>query len=84
VAAALPEQLKTITGLFADATGWTQPGEQLDAQSVRRMMERYFELAQRVISRHGAVEARATHQADVEQRTENGNRLGLALGPTTG
>jgi len=53
VAAAPPEQLKTITVLFADVTGSTQLGERLDPEAVRRVMERYFELANRVITRHG-------------------------------
>jgi class 3 adenylate cyclase/tetratricopeptide (TPR) repeat protein len=52
-ASALPEQLKTITVLFADVTGSTELGERLDPEAVRRVMERYFELAQRVITRHG-------------------------------
>jgi class 3 adenylate cyclase/tetratricopeptide (TPR) repeat protein len=50
---ALPEQLKTITVLFADVTGSTELGERLDPEAVRRVMERYFDLAQRVITRHG-------------------------------
>jgi class 3 adenylate cyclase len=48
-----PEQLKTITVLFADVTGSTELGERLDPEAVRRVMQRYFELAQRVITRHG-------------------------------
>ena len=52
-AAAPPEQLKTITVLFADVTGSTQLGERLDPETVRRVMEGYFELASRVITRHG-------------------------------
>lgn len=52
-ATALPEQLKTITVLFADVTGSTQLGERLDPEAVRRVMERYFELANRIIARHG-------------------------------
>jgi class 3 adenylate cyclase/tetratricopeptide (TPR) repeat protein len=52
-AAAPPEQLKTITALFADVTGSTELGERLDPEAVRRLMERYFEFAQRVITRHG-------------------------------
>src|SRR5215813_15324009 len=52
-ATAPPEQLKTITVLFADVTGSTQLGERLDPETVRRVMERYFELANRVITRHG-------------------------------
>lgn len=55
----MPEQLKTITVLFADVTGSTQLGERLDPEAVRRVMERYFELANRIITRHGGtVEAR--------------------------
>jgi class 3 adenylate cyclase len=50
---ATPEQLKTITVLFADVTGSTELGELLDPEAVRRVMERYFELAQRVITSHG-------------------------------
>jgi class 3 adenylate cyclase len=53
MAAAPPEQLKTITVLFADVTGSTELGERLDPEAVRRVMERYFEFAQRVITRHG-------------------------------
>lgn len=52
-AAAPPEQLKTITVLFADVTGSTELGERLDPEALRRVMERYFEFAQRVITRHG-------------------------------
>jgi class 3 adenylate cyclase len=48
-----PEQLKTITVLFADVTGSTELGERLDPEAVRRVMQRYFELAQRVITSHG-------------------------------
>jgi class 3 adenylate cyclase/tetratricopeptide (TPR) repeat protein len=52
-AAAPPEQLKTITVLFADVTGSTELGERLDPEALRRVMERYFEFAQQVITRHG-------------------------------
>ena len=51
--AAPPEQLKTITVLFADVMGSTELGERLDPEAVRRVMERYFEFARRVITRHG-------------------------------
>jgi class 3 adenylate cyclase len=53
VASAAAEQRKTITVLFADVTGSTELGERLDPEAVRRVMERYFELAQRVVTRHG-------------------------------
>jgi len=52
--AASPEQLKTITVLFADVTGSTALGERLEPETLRRVMERYFELARRVIERHMA------------------------------
>jgi class 3 adenylate cyclase/tetratricopeptide (TPR) repeat protein len=48
-----PEQLKTITVLFADVTGSTALGERLEAETVRRVMERYFQVARRVVERHG-------------------------------
>jgi class 3 adenylate cyclase len=51
--AAAPQQLKTITVLFADVTGSTELGERLDPEALRRVMERYFELAQRVVAGHG-------------------------------
>jgi class 3 adenylate cyclase len=46
-------QLAPWTVLIADVTGPTQLGERLDPEAVRRVMERYFELAERVITRHG-------------------------------
>ena len=39
--------------LFADVTGSTELGERLDPEALRRVMERYFEFALRVITRHG-------------------------------
>jgi class 3 adenylate cyclase/tetratricopeptide (TPR) repeat protein len=51
------EQRKTVTVLFSDVTGSTALGEQLDPESLRRVMARYFELARSVIERHeGSVE----------------------------
>jgi class 3 adenylate cyclase/tetratricopeptide (TPR) repeat protein len=52
-AEARPEQLKTISVLFADVTGSTSLGERLEPEILRRVMEQYFELARRVIERHG-------------------------------
>ncbi len=51
--AATPQQLKTITVLFADVTGSTELGERLDPEALRRVMERYFELARRIVTGHG-------------------------------
>jgi hypothetical protein len=39
------EARKTVTVLFADVTGSTALGEQLDAESLRRTMARYFDTA---------------------------------------
>jgi class 3 adenylate cyclase/tetratricopeptide (TPR) repeat protein len=47
------EQRKTVTVVFCDVTGSTALGERLDAESFRRVMARYFEVARRVIERHG-------------------------------
>src|SRR3977135_4453772 len=44
---------KTLTGLFADVTGSTALGEQLDPESLRRVMARYFEAARGCLERHG-------------------------------
>jgi class 3 adenylate cyclase/uncharacterized protein (DUF433 family) len=44
---------KTVTVLFADVTGSTALGEQLDPESLRRVMARYFELARSCLERHG-------------------------------
>ena len=47
------EVRKTVTVLFADVTGSTALGEQLDPESLRRVMARYFETARRCLERHG-------------------------------
>jgi class 3 adenylate cyclase/tetratricopeptide (TPR) repeat protein len=47
------EMRKTVTVLFCDVTGSTALGEQLDSESLRRMMERYFAVARDVLQRHG-------------------------------
>src|SRR6202163_1888918 len=54
VAATAPrEQRKTVTVLFCDVTGSTAMGERLDPESLRQVMRRYFDMARRVIERHG-------------------------------
>jgi class 3 adenylate cyclase/tetratricopeptide (TPR) repeat protein len=45
---------KTVTVLFSDITGSTALGEQLDPESVRSIMARYFDGMRRVLERHGA------------------------------
>ena len=47
------ETRKTVTVVFCDVTGSTELGEQLDPESLRRVMARYFETARDVIERHG-------------------------------
>jgi class 3 adenylate cyclase len=51
------EVRKSVTVLFADITGSTTLGERLDAESVRRVMSRYFEEMKAVLERHeGTIE----------------------------
>src|SRR6266508_2474512 len=52
-AAPAREVRKTVTVLFADVTGSTALGEQLDPESLRRVMARYFETARTCLERHG-------------------------------
>jgi class 3 adenylate cyclase/tetratricopeptide (TPR) repeat protein len=49
------EVRKTVTVLFADVTGSTALGEQLDPESFRRVMARYFDAARACLERHGGV-----------------------------
>jgi len=42
-----------VTILFSDVTGSTTLGEQLDPESLRAVMARYFDLARAVVERHG-------------------------------
>src|SRR5439155_7399126 len=55
VAAAAParEARKLVTVLFADVTGSTALGEQLDPETLRTLMARYFATMRGVIERHG-------------------------------
>jgi class 3 adenylate cyclase/tetratricopeptide (TPR) repeat protein len=48
---------KTVTVVFSDVTGSTALGEQLDPESLRRVMGRYFDEMKAVVERHeGTVE----------------------------
>jgi class 3 adenylate cyclase/tetratricopeptide (TPR) repeat protein len=49
----VPETRKTVTIVFADVTGSTGLGEQLDPESLRGVMQRYFEEMQGALERHG-------------------------------
>jgi class 3 adenylate cyclase/tetratricopeptide (TPR) repeat protein len=44
---------KTVTVLFCDVTGSTSLGEQLDPESLRGVMSRFFEEMRSVLERHG-------------------------------
>ncbi|HEY2373860.1 MAG TPA: adenylate/guanylate cyclase domain-containing protein [Gaiellaceae bacterium] len=44
---------KTVTMLFADVTGSTMLGEQLDAEALRGVLERYFDEMRATLDRHG-------------------------------
>ena len=44
---------KTVTVVFTDVTGSTSLGEQLDPESLRRVMGRYFDEMRAVLERHG-------------------------------
>src|SRR6266704_6816199 len=44
---------KTVTILFCDVTGSTALGEQLDPESLREVIQRYFAEMRTVIERHG-------------------------------
>jgi len=55
--AAQREVRKTVTVVFCDVTGSTALGEQLDPESLRRVMGRYFDEMQTIVERHeGTVE----------------------------
>src|SRR5829696_7467275 len=47
------ETRKTVTVLFADVTGSTALGEQLDPESLRSLMTRYFAEMKAIIESHG-------------------------------
>ena len=47
------EVRKTVTVLFSDVTGSTVLGEQLDPESLRHVMARYFEVARGCLEGHG-------------------------------
>ncbi|HEX5470157.1 MAG TPA: adenylate/guanylate cyclase domain-containing protein, partial [Gaiellaceae bacterium] len=49
----MAESRKVVTIVFADVTGSTALGEQLDPEAMRRVMERYFAEMRTVLERHG-------------------------------
>ena len=52
-AATAPTERRLVSILFADLVGFTPFAEERDAEEVRATLDRYFELAQDVISRYG-------------------------------
>src|SRR6266542_6650271 len=54
-AAPAREVRKVVTVLFTDVTGSTTLGEQLDPESLRHVMERFFDTMRAAIERHGGV-----------------------------
>ena len=48
------EVRKTVTIVFCDVTGSTELGEQLDPESMRKVMARYFDSMRAALERHGA------------------------------
>jgi class 3 adenylate cyclase/tetratricopeptide (TPR) repeat protein len=53
VSGGLGQRRKTVTVLFADVIGSTSLGEQLDPESLREVMSRYFAEARAALERHG-------------------------------
>ncbi|TMM06693.1 MAG: zinc-ribbon domain-containing protein [Actinobacteria bacterium] len=47
------ELRKLVTVVFADITGSTALGEQVDPELLRRVLERYFEEMRRILEHHG-------------------------------
>jgi class 3 adenylate cyclase/tetratricopeptide (TPR) repeat protein len=47
------EARKVVTILFSDVTGSTSLGEQLDPESLRAVMGRFYDVARSVVARHG-------------------------------
>ena len=47
------ETRKTVTVVFCDVAGSTSMGEQLDPETLRRLMTRYFEASRRALEHHG-------------------------------
>jgi len=93
-ASATRELRKTVTVLFCDVTGSTELGEQLDPESLRRVMARYFEVAKEVVERHGGTVEKfigdavmavfgvpAVHEDDALRGVRAAAELRDALGP---
>jgi class 3 adenylate cyclase/tetratricopeptide (TPR) repeat protein len=53
-APAARETRKTVTVLFCDVAGYTEAGERMDPEALRRLQSRYFDDARAALERHGA------------------------------
>ena len=49
----MAEERRIVTVLFADVTGSTALGEELDPEEVRSLLARYYEIAKAVVADHG-------------------------------
>ncbi|HEY8922570.1 MAG TPA: adenylate/guanylate cyclase domain-containing protein, partial [Candidatus Limnocylindria bacterium] len=49
----MSEERRIVTVLFADVTGSTAMGEELDPEEVRALLGRYYEIAKVIIAEHG-------------------------------
>ncbi|MCA1683150.1 MAG: AAA family ATPase [Actinobacteria bacterium] len=49
----MAEERRLVTVLFADVTGSTALGEELDPEDVRRLLSRYYAIAKDVVALHG-------------------------------
>jgi class 3 adenylate cyclase len=47
------EARKVVTIVFSDVMGSTRLGEELDAEALRRVLERYFKAMRTILERHG-------------------------------
>src|SRR6266849_2797731 len=53
VAVTGPDRRKVVTVVFSDLTGSTQLAERHDAETVRRVLRRYFDEFSNILARHG-------------------------------
>src|SRR5438105_1261729 len=49
----MPEERRVVTVVFADVTGSTAMGEASDAEDVRAILGRYYEIAREVVTEYG-------------------------------
>ncbi len=50
---AVRESRRTVTVLFCDVAGFTTLSEEMDPEALRRLMNRYFATAKRIVESHG-------------------------------